>query len=81
MILVFNNESKFYFYFFVLVFELFKEYFLFLILFEMFFIDWRMNLEIYLKDLRFKKKFNFEILIKIRTLVSRRFYIEFSLFF
>ena len=54
VILVFNNEGKFYSYSFVLVPELLKEHSPLSTLFEMLFTDWRMNLETHSKDLRSK---------------------------
>ena len=51
VILVFNNESKFYPYSFVLVPDLLKEHSALSALFELLFMDWRMNLETHSKDL------------------------------
>lgn len=79
VILVFNNESKFYSYSFVLVPELLKEHSPLSTLFEMLFTDWRTNLETHSKDLRSKISLKLETSIKTRTSVSHRFYTEFSL--
>ena len=79
VILVFNNESKFYSYSFVLVPELLKEHSPLSALFEMLFTDWRTNLETHSKDLRSKISLKLETSIKTRTSVSHRFYTEFSL--
>ena len=51
VLLVFNNESKFYPYSFVLVLELLKEYSALSTLFELLFIDWRTNPKTHSKDL------------------------------
>ena len=51
VILVFNNESKFYPYSFVLVPDLLKEHSALSTLFELLFMDWRTNLETHSKDL------------------------------
>lgn len=79
VILVFNKESKFYSYSFVLVPELLKEHSPLSTLFEMLFTDWRTNLETHSKDLRSKISLKLETSIKTRTSVSHRFYTEFSL--
>ena len=77
--LVFNNESKFYSYSFVLVPELLKEHSPLSTSFEMLFAAWRMNLETHSKDLSSKISLKLETSIKTCTSVSHRFYTEFSL--
>ena len=81
--LVFNNESKFYSYSFVLVPELLKEHSPLSTLFELLFTDWRRNLKTHSKDLRRCLK-NISLSLRLRSKHARQsaaeFYTEFSEF-